>query len=133
MDKNLNAPFEGEKITDTFFEGERPLYGAGNLLIENVKIFPGESALKESRNITARNCRFMGKYPFWHTDDALIEDCLFTKYRSGKSFGAEKVSAIQIAGLAVILSSVLLVSRKKKAPDALSGGGKKYQAPGGES
>lgn len=68
------------KIVDTFFEGERPLYGSRDLQLENVKFYPGESALKESRNIRARNCRFMGKYPFWHNDNALIEECLFTVY-----------------------------------------------------
>lgn len=69
-----------EKITNTFFEGERPLYGRRDLEIEDVKIYPGESALKETANIIARRCEFMGKYPFWHTDGAQIEDCLFTVY-----------------------------------------------------
>lgn len=69
-----------EKITNTFFEGERPLYGRRDLEIEEVKIYPGESALKETANIIARRCEFMGKYPFWHTDGASIEDCLFTVY-----------------------------------------------------
>lgn len=69
-----------EKITTTFFEGERPLYGRRDIVIEDVKIYPGESALKETANIIARRCEFMGKYPFWHTDGASIEDCLFTVY-----------------------------------------------------
>ncbi|MDD4413792.1 MAG: DUF3737 family protein [Oscillospiraceae bacterium] len=68
------------KITNTFFEGERPLYGSKDIELENVKIYPGESALKETKNIHATHCEFMGKYPFWHTDGALIEDCLFTVY-----------------------------------------------------
>jgi len=69
-----------EKMKDTFFEGERPLYGRKNIELENVKIYPGESALKETANVIARRCEFMGKYPFWHTDRALIEDSLFTVY-----------------------------------------------------
>lgn len=69
-----------EKITNTFFEGERPLYGRRDIVLEDVKIYPGESAFKETANIIARRCEFMGKYPFWHTDGALIEDCLFTVY-----------------------------------------------------
>lgn len=69
-----------EKITSTFFEGERPLYGRRDIVIEDVKIYPGESALKETANIVARRCEFMGKYPFWHTEGASIEDCLFTVY-----------------------------------------------------
>lgn len=68
------------KIENTFFEGERPLYGVRDVQLENVKFYPGESALKETRNIEARRCEFMGKYPFWHTDGALIEESLFTVY-----------------------------------------------------
>lgn len=68
------------KIENTFFEGERPLYGVQDVQLENVKFYPGESALKETRNIEARRCEFMGKYPFWHTDGALIEESLFTVY-----------------------------------------------------
>lgn len=69
-----------KKIDNTFFEGERPLYGVQDVQLENIKFYPGESALKETANIEARRCEFMGKYPFWHTDNALIEDCLFTVY-----------------------------------------------------
>lgn len=68
------------KIDNTFFEGERPLYGVQDVQLENVKFYPGESALKETRNIEARCCEFMGKYPFWHTENARIENCLFTVY-----------------------------------------------------
>ncbi|MDR0430328.1 MAG: DUF3737 family protein [Tannerellaceae bacterium] len=28
----------------------------------------------------AYKCEFMCKYPFWHNDHTLIEDCLFTVY-----------------------------------------------------
>lgn len=76
----MDSKKQMNKISNTFFEGERPLYGQKNLLLENVKFYPGESALKETMNIIARNCEFMGKYPFWHTEGALIEDSLFTVY-----------------------------------------------------
>lgn len=67
-------------LKDIFFEGERPLYGSNNLRIENIKFFPGESALKESSNIEAVNSSFMCKYPFWHNKNVLIDNCLFTVY-----------------------------------------------------
>jgi hypothetical protein len=67
-------------IKNKFFEGERPLYGSKNLRLENVKIYPGESALKESSNIEAYDCYFMGKYPLWHNENTLIEKCVFTLY-----------------------------------------------------
>lgn len=67
-------------IRDTFFEGERPLFGIDGLRLEGVKFYPGESAVKECRDVEARRCEFWSKYPFWHNDGTLIEDCLFTVY-----------------------------------------------------
>ena len=67
-------------ISDRFFEGERPLFASNNLRIENVKFYPGESAIKECNQVEAYRCTFMCKYPFWHNDGALIDDCLFTVY-----------------------------------------------------
>ncbi len=65
-------------IKDKEYEGERPLFASHNLQLENVTIHAGESALKECKDITAINCRFEGKYPFWHVDDFRIEKCIFT-------------------------------------------------------
>lgn len=67
-------------LRDKFFEGERPLYASNNLRIQNIKFYPGESALKESSNIEAFDCSFMCKYPFWHNENVFIEKCLFTVY-----------------------------------------------------
>jgi hypothetical protein len=67
-------------ISNTFFEGERPLFATHGLRLENVKFYPGESAVKECRNVEAYRCEFMSKYPFWHNDHTRIEDCLFTVY-----------------------------------------------------
>lgn len=67
-------------IKDTFFEGERPLFATDNIRLENVKFYPGESAMKECKNVEAYKCEFMCKYPFWHNENTLIEDCLFTVY-----------------------------------------------------
>ncbi len=66
-------------VENKSFEGERPLFASDNLKLQNVKIYTGESALKESNNIHAVNCVFMGKYPFWHNDHSVIEDSLFTE------------------------------------------------------
>ena len=67
-------------ISNTFFEGERPLFATNNLRLENVKFYPGESPVKECNNLEVYRCEFMSKYPFWHNDNTLIEDCLFTVY-----------------------------------------------------
>lgn len=68
-----------EIIKNKEYEGERPLFAAHDLQLENVTIHAGESALKECSNIVAVNCRFEGKYPFWHTDGFLVKNCLFTE------------------------------------------------------
>lgn len=67
-------------IENTFFEGERPCFAAHDTRLDRVKFYPGESAIKHSKNVEAYQCEFMGKYPFWHVENALIEDCLFTVY-----------------------------------------------------
>ena len=66
-------------ISNEEFGGERPLFASHDLRLENVTIHAGESALKECSNIEAINCRFEGKYPFWHVDKFFIKDCLFTE------------------------------------------------------
>ncbi|MDR0961330.1 MAG: DUF3737 family protein [Mediterranea sp.] len=67
-------------ISNQFFEGERPLFATNDLYLENVKFYPGESAIKECNNVEAHQCEFMCKYPFWHNDNTLIDNCLFTVY-----------------------------------------------------
>ncbi|MDR1919511.1 MAG: DUF3737 family protein [Tannerellaceae bacterium] len=67
-------------INDKFFEGERPLFATDNLRLENVKFYPGESAVKRCNDVEAYKCEFIGKYPFWHNDNTHIDDCLFTVY-----------------------------------------------------
>lgn len=68
-----------ELIKRTSYEGERPLFATHNLRLEEVTIHTGESALKECSNIEVADCRFEGKYPFWHTDGFRVENCLFTE------------------------------------------------------
>ena len=65
-------------IKNQEFGGERPLYCEKDLRLENVVIHAGESALKETANITAVGCRFEGKYPFWCCDHFIVRDCIFT-------------------------------------------------------
>lgn len=57
-----------KQIKNKVYAGERPLFAVHDLQLENVTIHAGESALKECSNTLAVNCRFEGKYPFWHTD-----------------------------------------------------------------
>lgn len=64
-------------IKNQSFGGERPLFESHNLRMENVIITDGESAVKECSDIEAQNCRFEGKYPFWHVNRSIITNCYF--------------------------------------------------------
>ena len=68
-----------ELIENGTFEGERPLYKSFDVIIKKCKFLPGESAIKESRNIKAVNCNFLDKYPFWHNKDVEIQDSYFSE------------------------------------------------------
>ena len=66
-----------ELIKDKKFGGERPLFAQHDLRLENVTITDGESGIKQCRNMEAYDCKFYGKYPWWHVDGARIENCYF--------------------------------------------------------
>jgi len=66
-------------IKNQEFGGERPLYTLHDARLENVTIHVGESSIKESGNIEARNCTFEGKYVFWECRGFRVKDCLFTE------------------------------------------------------
>lgn len=64
------------------YDEERALYGARNVQLENC-VFDGpadgESALKESKQIMVRDCRFALRYPLWHVEHGMMEDCEMTE------------------------------------------------------
>lgn len=64
-------------IKNQSFGGERPLFGVKNTRLENITITDGESGIKCCQNIEADNCRFIGKYPWWHVDNSLITNSHF--------------------------------------------------------
>lgn len=68
-------------IINKTFDEERALYGSRDVLIEACRFdgpADGESALKESSHITVKNSLFNLRYPFWHDDDLIIENCELT-------------------------------------------------------
>ena len=66
-------------IRNEKFGGERPLFATHDLRLENVTITDGESGIKQCQNIEAYNCKFYGKYPWWHVDSAKIDNCYFAE------------------------------------------------------
>ena len=65
-----------QTICDQTFDEERALYGSRELVAERCRFdgpADGESAFKESSGITARDCFFNLRYPFWHVKGLKIE------------------------------------------------------------
>ena len=65
-----------KKICNQTFDEERALYSSVDVLVENCRFdgpADGESALKESRGVHAKNCFFNLRYPFWHVDGLEID------------------------------------------------------------
>jgi len=62
-------------IENKSFDEERALYGSRELTIKNC-VFDGpsdgESALKECADVTAENCFYNLRYPFWHVNGLTI-------------------------------------------------------------
>ena len=66
-----------EEIKNKEFGGERPLFAKKDLMLKNITIIDGESGIKQCENIEAEDCKFYGKYPWWHVDGARIRNCYF--------------------------------------------------------
>ena len=84
-----------EQIRNKEYGGERPLFATHDLQLEDVTIHAGESALKECSNIIAINCRFEGKYPFWHTNGFIVKTVSLQKAPVPR-YGTPKVCKWQI-------------------------------------
>lgn len=69
-------------IENKTFDEERALYGICDAVVKNCRFdgpADGESAMKEARDIQARDCFMNLRYPFWHVQDAKIFNTTFTE------------------------------------------------------
>ncbi|MCR4740745.1 MAG: DUF3737 family protein [Lachnospiraceae bacterium] len=67
---------------DQRFDEERALYGSNGIIVENCRFegpADGESAMKESSDITVKGSFFDLRYPFWHDDGLKITDSIMTE------------------------------------------------------
>lgn len=80
------------KIQNQEFGGERPLYCSHDIELEEVTIHVGESSLKETYNIHARNCRFEGKYVFWECRHFTTDNCFFAESARSSLWYSEDVA-----------------------------------------
>ncbi len=63
------------------FDEERALYGSDGVTVQDCTFdgpADGESALKESRNVTVERCYFNLRYPFWHDHGLTVRDSELT-------------------------------------------------------
>lgn len=65
-------------LEHTEIGGERPLFGSKSVMLTDVTIRMGESALKLSADVVARNCRIEGMYVFWECKDVKCADTYFS-------------------------------------------------------
>ena len=71
-----------ERIENRTLDEERALYNIKDAWIQNCRFdgpADGESALKECSRITAEDCCFNLRYPFWHVCDGTIIRCEMTE------------------------------------------------------
>ncbi len=66
-----------ERMKDQHFTGERALFKARDLRIENSLFDGGESPLKESRDIEVRGSVFGWRYPLWYDRGVRVRDSAF--------------------------------------------------------
>ena len=69
--------FPMEEIVGKSYSGERSLYGAKDLILEDVTFLEGESPLKESSHIELQRCSFSWKYPLWYSQNLKVKECRF--------------------------------------------------------
>ena len=62
---------------DRRFTEERALFGADGVDLNGCVFEEGESPLKESKNVTATECLFRYKYPFWYSKNISLERVTF--------------------------------------------------------
>ena len=69
------------RIENQIYDEERAWYGCDNVELVNCRFdgpADGESACKEAKRLSVRNCFFNLRYPFWHDDEVQIEDSELT-------------------------------------------------------
>ena len=95
------------KIENITTDEERAFYGSRGDTFTNC-VFAGkadgESALKESRDVTVKNCRFDLRYPLWHNEVCRLDTCILTENCRAALWYTSEVSAVntRFAGVKVL-------------------------------
>lgn len=70
-----------KRIENETFDAERALYASREVEVINCRFegpSDGESALKESRDVTVTDSRFALRYPFWHDERLNVKNSVLT-------------------------------------------------------
>ena len=77
------------------FDAERALYGSDGVTLRDCRFdgpADGESALKESENVTAERCYFNLRYPLWHVRGLTARDCELTQQCRAAIWYSERIA-----------------------------------------
>lgn len=83
------------KIENRVFDKEREFYGSSDVTLVNCRFegpADGESAFKESRNVTVDGCLWKLRYPFWHDTGVTMTNTELTELCRAAFWYSEKIA-----------------------------------------
>ena len=81
-----------QQISNQTFTGERPLFKASSLELDNCTFIDGESAGKFADNISITNSNLGSKYLFWHATNITIKDTYFPEEGRASVWYADNIT-----------------------------------------
>ncbi len=82
------------RVENQTFDKEREFYGSSDVVAVNCKFegpADGESAFKESRNVTVDGCLWNLRYPFWHDIGVTMKNTKLTELCRAAFWYSEKI------------------------------------------
>ena len=82
------------QVENQIFDKEREFYGSSDVTVVNCKFegpADGESAFKESRNVTVDGCLWNLRYPFWHDTGVTMKNTELTELCRAAFWYSEKI------------------------------------------
>jgi len=82
------------RVENQTFDKEREFYGSSDVTAVNCKFegpADGESAFKESRNVTVDGCLWNLRYPFWHDTGVMMKNTELTELCRAAFWYSEKI------------------------------------------
>ncbi len=86
------------RVENQTFDKEREFYGSSDVTAVNCTFegpADGESAFKESRNVTVEGCVWKLRYPFWHDTGVTMKNTELTELCRAAFWYSEKIEIIE--------------------------------------